>query len=412
LSKIESAFVKIESSKPQGCLYLCGFSFFVMIQNLSRFFSQKVFVATGITFGINALLFTFWVIRLPEVKVRLGMSEGELGLVLFCMPVGALLAMVLSNRLTHRFGAGRVTVWSTVAFCLGMLLPLQMPSIWSLGLVLFFIGIFTGTMDIAMNAVAATLEVQYKKIIMSTCHGFFSLGGMVGAGLTSLLIGWQVVAMHQMWVGVALALLVALLWIRPLIYPVKEHNTEHGGGWAWPTKALLGLAIIAFCSMQGEGTIADWSTIFLKEVASAGEFMLGLGYFGFSLSMTLGRFWGDSIIERAGPRQVVMISGFLVILGLLLVIPAWPWVSILGFTLAGAGYALLIPILFSESAKAPGVSPAKGIASVATMGYLGFLIGPTIIGGIAEQWNLQISFTYLVGLTVLALGLGLGKVRQ
>lgn len=382
-----------------------------MIQNLRRFFSEPVFIATGLTFAINAFLFTFWVIRLPEVKERLGMSEGELGLVLFFMPVGALLAMLITNRLTHRFGAGRLTTWSTVVLCLLMLLPLRMPTMGTLGLVLFFIGIVTGIMDIAMNAVAATLEIQYKKVIMSTCHGFFSLGGMVGAGLTSVLIGWEIQAVPQMTAGVILTLAVAIWWIRPLIYAVRETPTEDGGGWAIPNKALLGLAVIAFCSMQGEGAIADWSSIYLKEVAVAGEFMLGLGYFGFSLSMTLGRFWGDSLIEQAGPRQVVLVSGALVILGLLLVIPAWPWTSILGFTLAGAGYALLIPILFSESAKAPGVSPSKGIASVATMGYIGFLLGPTIIGGIAEQWNLQVSFGYLVGLTVLALALGLGRIR-
>ena len=210
--------------------------------------------------------------------------------------------------------------------------------------------------------------------------------------------------------GFCLAL--AILVLSKEVLPVKEQNAaEEGGGWAFPTRAILGLVIIAFCTMQGEGVIADWSAIFMEEVAQANDFLIALGYFGFSMSMTLGRFYGDSIISTAGPKKVVWVSGAIIVIGLLLVLPAFPWVSILGFTLAGAGYALLVPVLFSEAARTPGISPAKGIASVASFGYFGFLVGPTIIGGIAEWLNLQSSFAYLVILTALAIFLGGRKIR-
>lgn len=383
-----------------------------MIQNLQRIFSKRAFYSIALIFSINALLFTFWITRIPEVKERLAIGEGTLGLVLFCMPVGALLAMLMTNHLTQRFGAGRVTMASTIIFACFMLLPLHMPNIYLLGLSLFLVGISTGVMDIAMNAVAATLEAQHEQLIMSTCHGFFSLGGMVGAGIGSLMIGWAVDARLQMLGGVLFCLALSIFVLSQEVLPVKEQNAaEEGGGWAFPTRAILGLVIISFCTMQGEGVIADWSAIFMEEVAMANEFLIALGYFGFSLSMTLGRFYGDSIIATAGPKKVVWVSGTIVVLGLLLVLPALPWLSILGFTLAGAGYALLVPVLFSEAARTPGISPAKGIASVASFGYFGFLLGPTIIGGIAEWFSLQTSFSYLVILTAMAIFFGGRKIR-
>lgn len=383
-----------------------------MIQNLQRIFSKRAFYSIALIFSVNALLFTFWITRIPEVKERLAIGEGTLGLVLFCMPIGALIAMLMTNHLTQRFGAGRVTIAATIVFACCMLLPLHMPNIYLLGLSLFVVGISTGIMDIAMNAVSATLEAQHKQIIMSTCHGFFSLGGMIGAGIGSLMLGWEVDANLQMLVGVLFCLALTVFVLSKEVLPVKEENAaEEGGGWALPTRAILGLVVISFCTMQGEGVIADWSAIFMEEVAQADDFLIALGYFGFSMSMTLGRFYGDSIIEQAGPRKVVWTSGAIVVLGLLLVLPAFPWLSILGFTLAGAGYALLVPVLFSEAAKTPGISPSKGIASVASFGYFGFLIGPTIIGGIAEWFNLQSSFTYLVVLTALAIFVGGRKIR-
>ncbi|MFK7925469.1 MAG: MFS transporter [Bacteroidia bacterium] len=383
-----------------------------MIQNLQRIFSKRAFYSIALIFSVNALLFTFWITRIPEVKDRLDISEGALGLVLFCMPVGALIAMLMTNHLTQRFGAGRVTIASTIIFACCMLMPLHMPNIYLLGFSLFVVGIFTGIMDIAMNAVAATLEAQHKQLIMSTCHGFFSLGGMIGAGIGSLMIGWEIDANLQMLAGVVFCLAMTILVLTKEVMPVKEQNVEEdGGGWAFPTRAILGLVVISFCTMQGEGVIADWSAIFMEDVVQANGFLIGLGYFGFATSMTLGRFYGDSIIEQAGPRKVVWVSGAIIVAGLVLVLPAIAWLSILGFTLAGAGYALLVPVLFSEAAKTPGISPAKGIASVASFGYFGFLVGPTIIGGIAEFFSLQISFTYLVVLTALAIFFGGRKIR-
>ena len=329
---------------------------------------------------------------------------GALGIALFCVPAGALIAMLMISRFIQRYGAGRVTVVMTMAYTVSMILPFLAGNLWQLGLVLFIVGLTSASMDIAMNAVAATLQKAHDTIIMSTCHGFFSLGGMIGAGVGSICIGYGIAAVPQMLAGIATVLLLVVLWIRPVIGSVKEEVSGSDAAFSLPGRALMGLAFIGFCSMQGEGAIIDWSAIYLNEITLADDYLWGMGYAGFSLSMTVGRFMGDHIMQRLPSRTLLIVSFIVVILGLIMVVaPGTTWFSIAGFTLAGAGYALLVPIVFSEAAARPGVSASQGIAAVATTGYMGFLLGPVVIGGIAEISNLTLGFGYLILLTVLAL---------
>lgn len=375
-----------------------------MLKHIAQFFSRASFVSTGVVFAINALLFAFWVTRLPEIKADLELSDGTLGIALFCVPAGALIAMLMISRFIQRYGAGRVTIVMTSAYAISMILPFLAGSLWQLGLILFVVGLTSASMDIAMNAVAATLQKEHDTIIMSTCHGFFSLGGMVGAGLGSVCIAFGIAAVPQMLAGIAVVLLLVILWIRPLIRPVIEAASGNDAAFSWPGRALMGLAFIGFCSMQGEGAIIDWSAIYLNEITQAEDYLWGMGYAGFSLSMTLGRFMGDHIMQRIPARTLLIVSFGIVIVGLIMVVmPGTTWFSIAGFTFAGAGYALLVPIVFSEAAARPGVSASQGIAAVATTGYMGFLLGPVVIGGIAELYHLTLGFGYLIILTVLAL---------
>lgn len=375
-----------------------------MLKHIGQFFSRASFISTGLVFAFNSLLFAFWVTRLPEIKANLALSDGALGIALFCVPAGALIAMLMISRFIQRFGAGRVTVVMTMAYAVSMILPFLAGNLWQLGLVLFVVGLTSASMDIAMNAVAATLQKAHDTIIMSTCHGFFSLGGMIGAGVGSVCIGYGIAAVPQMLAGIATVLLLVVLWIRPVIGFVMEAASSSEAAFSWPGRALMGLAFIGFCSMQGEGAIIDWSAIYLNEITLADDYLWGMGYAGFSLSMTVGRFMGDHIMQRLPARTLLIVSFIVVILGLMMVVtPGTTWFSIAGFTLAGAGYALLVPIVFSEAAAKPGVSASQGIAAVATTGYMGFLLGPVVIGGIAEISNLTLGFGYLIFLTVLAL---------
>lgn len=383
-----------------------------MIRNLIAFLREPAFFRIGAVFAFNSILFAFWVTRLPEVKTKLALSEAALGSAFFSMSIGALISMLTISRFIQRRGAGKMTILTTGVFIISMLPPFLAYDFLTLAIALFFAGITMGAMDIAMNTVAASLEKSHNKIIMSTCHGFFSLGGMIGAGLGSLFIAMGVNSVAQISGGIIVLLIFTFFWIRPVLGSIHEKSAESDKMWALPGKALLGLAILIFCSFQGEGAIADWSGVFLKEVAMTDDYMWGLGYAGFSLTMTLGRFSGDELTAKTGPQKVVFGSGFLIVIGLLTVISAQPWLTIIGFTIAGAGYALLVPIVFSEAAKKPGVSPSQGIAAVATFGYTGFLLGPVIIGGIAEIYGFSMGFWYLIVLTLIAVVIAMGNIGK
>ncbi|MDZ4701698.1 MAG: MFS transporter [Rhodothermales bacterium] len=372
-----------------------------MLTHLRRFSREPAFIRIGVVFAIHAILFAFWVTRIPEIKAALNLSEGALGVALFFLPLGALVAMLSVSWLTHRFGVGAVTIWTTTAMIISMILPFLAPNAVTLGAYLFVVGVTGGAMDISMNALVATLERSHQTVIMSTCHGFFSLGGMIGALLGSALIAAEVAALPQMAAGIALMLFVTHRWLRPMLSPIRETAGEGGAAFALPGRALLALSVIAFCSMQGEGIIADWSAVFLEDLPDSRPFMWGLGYAGFSLTMTLGRFSGDQLIQQRGARAVLLGAFGIVTAGLALTISGNAWMGIAGFTVAGLGYALLVPIVFSEAAKKPGVRPSQGIAGVATVGYTGFLLGPVVMGGIAHVASLTVGFGYLIGLSAL-----------
>ena len=374
-----------------------------MYRHLGDFFRNRQFWTIGLVFSINAILFAFWITRIPEVKNNLALSDGDLGMVLFAMPVGALLAMLTVSMLVGRFGAVNVTLFSAAGYIACMAFPLMATSFWMLAASLFFVGLFMGAMDIAMNAVASLLEKEHETTIMSTCHGFFSLGGMIGAAVGSLLIALSVDAVVQMLAGMVAVSLLLFLVLRPVLKTVVEEEADTESHFALPGKALIGLAVVAFCSMQGEGGVADWSAVYMEQVVRAADYTWGLAFTGFSLSMTLVRFAGDSIVARTGAKKVIVLASGGVVLGLALLLPAYTWLSIAGFSIAGFGYALLVPVVFSEAGKQPGVNPSKGIAAVATVGYFGFLVGPVLIGGIAEVFGLTTGFIYLITFTGLAL---------
>ncbi len=374
-----------------------------MFKHLGLFFSNRRYIATGIVFFVNAILFAFWITRIPEVKTALSLSEGQLGLALFSMPVGAVISMFTVTLLTQRYGAGRVTIFTSIFYIGCILLPLLANNFWLLAASLFMVGLSSGAMDIAMNAVASVLEKTDKVEIMSTCHGFFSLGGMVGAGIGSFFIAIEVDSVPQMLGGMIAMLGVLLIVAKPVLFQIVEQEEVAESFFSLPGKALVGLAIVSFCSMQGEGGVADWGAVYMQQVVMSEPYMWGLAFTGFAATMTLVRFAGDTIVARFGSIRVILSASVIVALGLSLILSAMPWLSIVGFSVAGLGYALLVPVVFSEAGKQPGVSPSRGIAAVAMFGYFGFLIGPVIIGGISEWLSLQAGFAYLLIFTLIAL---------
>ena len=370
---------------------------------LLQFIRTPALLATGTVFWINAFLFGLWVTRLPEVRDTLSMTEGALGIALFFIPLGALTAMRYISRLVQRMGAVRVTLGTVLVYGPVMVLPFMAVNSWQLCAALFFMGTVMGTMDIAMNAVAASIEQTENRVIMPSCHGFWSLGAMSGAGLGSLSLAFEIDARIQALLAMLLLFGIYFVFLRYQLISKENEDAEQETAWVWPGKELLGLAFIGFCAFQGEGAVADWSAIFLRDTAMATSYQAGLGFAGFSLTMTLGRLNGNGIVARWGANGVLPIAFIISILGLALVIPGNGWLAIAGFTISGLGFSLIVPIVFSEAARAPGISASQGITAVAGIAYIGFLIGPVLMGGIAEFFSLRAGFIFIGIMLVLAL---------
>jgi len=372
-----------------------------MYKSLHSFISNRESRAVGMVFMALAVIFGAWVTRLPEIKERLNLDEGQLGLALFFMPLGATILLPFYSKIIQKLGERKSTIIGILSFLVAIVLPIAARTYIELMIGLFIVGLSMGLTDVAMNAVAAEVENQKKRVIMSTCHGFFSIGGMIGAATASIFIGLGASPLIHigLW-SVVLALMVISV-AKNLLNSDQEHAEAHV--FRFPPKSILGLALIGFCIMLSEGAITDWSTIYLKDNLGAPAALSGLGFAGFAGLMSLGRFLGDNLIQKYGNKQLVFLGCILSILGLVMLQVNNYGFAIAGLSVAGLGFSVIVPILFSSAAKQPGVKASVGIASVASSGYIGLLMGPVIIGFVADSWGLKNGFLFLAFLTFLAL---------
>ena len=253
----------------------------------------------ALVFALNSILFGDWFARIPAVQQALSLSDGQLGLALLGMPVGSLVTLPVAGWLVARFGAGRVTWWSTLALCLAIPAPAFAVDAMTLALALALLGIANGAMDIAMNAEAAAIETRANLSMMASFHGMFSLGGIIGAALGSLVAG----------LGISPALHLTVLGIAAVLLTLSRRGTlgVQGPGprgeapvFALPRGPLIGLALVCLATMLGEGAAADWSAVHLATNLGSGPILAGLGYAFFAAGMTAGRFSGDALRDRFG----------------------------------------------------------------------------------------------------------------
>jgi MFS family permease len=380
-------------------------------------------------FFLNGALFGTWVSRLPLVQSQHGLSHGELGVALLGLAMGALIAMPLSGWASARVGSRMVChVWAVFYSLLLPVLAFAPTSGWLMVALIAF-GAGHGGLDVAMNAQAVKVEGRYPRPIMSGFHALFSAGGLAGAALGAGMAGLQVpVALHFGVMAAGLGGWVALRAFGPLLpeepkespsepasaspgsplpLPLPACSGRRPGGWA----NLLAMGALAFCVMLGEGAMADWTGVYLKDVTLAGDGLASAGYAAFSLTMMLGRFWGDRLTLRLGPVRLVRWSGVLAASGLALaLVTAQPWAAFVGFAAVGAGFATVIPQVFSAAGRAVVIAPSVALATVTTMGYGGFLLGPPLIGFAAEGLGLRGALGIVVVTSALLLLLA-GSVR-
>lgn len=352
-------------------------------------------------FILNGALFGIWASRIPAVRDRLELSHDALGYGLLFMAAGAVCSFPVTGRLTDRYGAVAVTRIVALLYTLSLVLLAVAGGFWALAFCLFVFGAFHGSMDVAMNAWAAEVEQAYDKPVMSSFHAMWSLGAGLGAlsGYVAVQMGLTVLVHFLVAGGAVVAFALASSWVR---WTSKRSERSQSSVFALPSGALILVGFAAMCGALGEGAVADWSAIFLRDVSEAPESVAALGYAVFSVTMVAFRLAGAIVIMRFGPVATARFGGICAALGVFAVVfSVAPLPALAGFALMGIGYAVIMPLAFSRAASDPHVPPGQAIASVATLGYGGLLIGPPLIGFLAELFGLRLAFAVLLPLAVL-----------
>jgi MFS family permease len=372
-----------------------------MVSSLRTLFTYPAALAVAAAFGVNSFLFGLWASRIPEVQQNLALGEGELGIALLGMPIGAVTIMPFMGWITERIGAGKALLLSTLGFSIAISLPPLATSLYGLLSILLLVGLTNGAMDISMNVAGTAVEKQYRVAILAVCHSFFSFGGMAGALIGSITAGLSLAVGGLLFMGGVLGL-VFTFFVRRILTGVA-HIKSTAAIFALPSTGLLLLAFIGFCVMLGEGAIADWSAVYLRKVTKASPMVAGLGYAGFSLAMGIGRLYGSKIAALF-PTRTILISGSLTAaFGLMFaLLVSNSLLVVAGFSITGLGYACLVPILYNEAVALPALVPGSSIAAIAGTGYVGLLLGPPLIGLFAEATSLQGGLLIVVLLALLA----------
>ncbi len=362
-------------------------------------------------FFVNGAVFANWVTRIPVIQQKLGLSNGALGVAITGMAVGALVSMPTTGWVLTRFSSRSVTTIAGLGYCATLPLLALAPNLLILAMVLVLFGAFNGAMDVAMNAQGIAVEKRYQRPIMSSFHGWFSVGGMAGASGSGLLASAGIDPIPHL-VGVALLLGIVTIFASRRLLSAGIDAVSHEPAFVVPTRALLGLGAVAFCALVGEGAMADWSAIYLRKTLGTGLGLAAAGYSVFSLAMAVFRFTGDWLTQRLGPVRMVRLGGIVAATGLgLSLIIAQPVAALIGFACVGVGFSTIIPIVFSAAGRTPGIPPGLSLAAVTTTGYSGFLFGPPLIGFASDLLTLPRALSIVVILSTIIAVLA-GTVRR
>ena len=372
-------------------------------------------MAVSVVFFVNGFILAHWVARIPAVAGRLGLGEGQVGVVLLGMAVGALVAFPVAGRLITAFGSRSVTVAFGLAYALAMPLLALAPSLPLLFGALVLFGAANGGMDVAMNAQGVEVERGVSRPILGSLHGFFSLGGFAGAALGGGVAALGLAPLAHFGLVAIVSLVSVLATARALTpdAPWEEDKKEEGApAFSLPPRALWGLGAVAFCAAVGEGAMADWSALYLSGSLATSAGTAALGYAVFSLAMLAGRFAGDPMVARFGAVAMVRAGGLVAVLGLGLgLLVNTPSAAMVGFGAVGLGLSVVAPLVYGTAGNHPSIPRGPAVAAVATMGYSGFLAGPPVLGFVAQASSLRLALAAVVVLGA-AMVLLSGAVRR
>lgn len=364
----------------------------------ARWATRAQFLNLGVVVGA-------WGVHVPTVKRHYAINEQTLALVLLCTTAGSLLTLPFAGRIVGTVGARRTASLAGIGFCCALALTLTMPGLWALLLVMLCFGASESLFDVAINDEGTTLETLSGRTVMSGFHGMFSLGALLGSACTAVMLRLDVPPLLQLVsVGLLVAISVQLSGRGMLaVHPAVGVSQAH---FAWPTGRLLLIGVLICSGMLAEGVMYNWSVLYVHQELRVTQERAALAYVAFAGATAAMRFAGDSVRARVSERAMLVAGPGLSALAMLVVLlVARPWAAMVGFAVVGIGLATIVPILYNAATRVPGVSRAAAIASVSSIGYVGFMVGPPIIGAVAHATTLTIAMgTLIVASVVLMVG--------
>lgn len=359
--------------------------------------ARTIRIANAVFFFISGFGYTTWASRIPSIQHQLHLNEAQLGAALFALPIGLMATMPITGQLLSRFSSSKIMLFGAVAFTVMLGLLGYVTQYWQFIIVLFCFGSSRNLLNLSTNTEALGVQALYKKSIMTTFHGIWSLAGFGGAALSYLMVYFSVVpTYHLLTVSTVLIVLAFAFYANMLHQPPVQQAKKPI--FSLPDKDLLKFSLICFGSMACENIMYDWSGIYMHKAVVDSKRVAVASFVIFMVTVTLGRFIGDRIVHRVGIKKFLQYSGVLIVSGFTLAVafPSVP-VVITGFAIIGFGVSCIVPLVFAQAGKSKTMSNGPAMAAISTIGYLGFLVIPPLVGFIAQATNLRWSF----GLTII-----------
>jgi fucose permease len=385
-------------------------------RDLSMAARRRARLATMALFFIAGMLYASWGVHVPTVRDKFHLDAAWLSFALFSLTGGSIATMAVSGKWIARVGTRRACLAGGLLMVACTVLILVVPSYWLLLPVLAAFGAGMATLDVAMNAEASAVEAAIGRPIMSSLHGMFSIGGMAGAAGGGLLLSFGMApALHLALVALfgTLMLCAACPSVLPHVPHEAHPDSEHHSASRWRSPVLWALGAVALIALVAEGAMYDWATVYMRDVVRATPALASAGYAAFSGAMAAGRFAGDAVRARFGAAQLVLVSASVACAGMIgaLLLP-YSITALTGFALMGLGLANMMPVLFAAAMRVKGVHAAEGLAHVAGVAYVGLLLGPVVIGGVAQVTNLPIGLAVVALCAALVAAIGPKVLRR
>lgn len=370
--------------------------FLKKVQNTPKGFR----LANTVFFFLSGFGYSSWASRIPDIKAQLHLSEAQFGAVLFAFPIGLMLTMPFTGRFLNKYSSRYIMLIGAVLFNIVLALPGFSAFVWQLIIILLIFGCSRNILNLSMNAQALEVQKLYPKSIMTTFHAVWSLAGFAGAGLGYVMVAKSIAPSFHL-----LGISIFLMAVTACFYPLTIHTEpiqEKKKFFSMPDKNLIKFALICFVSMACENTMYDWSGIYFQNILHASPKLTTAAFVFFMTAVTLGRFLGDYAVMKFGIKKILLYSGIFITLGFLVcfLLP-FIYPTILGYILIGIGVSCVVPLVFSIAGRSKSLSSGSALTSISTIGYLGFLIVPPMVGFISEFLSMKWAFLVMAFLGAL-----------